>query len=281
MFKKLMLILIASNGFVHSEEDNTVRNIALGAGAVVIAGAGVYCAMRESNAVKIERAQEWFSYYSGNLHYDLAKITSLQDMQQFVNQSVKFKKEMSVFCKGVQRSYAEIKSRYSWLKPWNWTSEMKHTYLRIKEVYDVVRMIEMMLKYQSFMASYDATLDEAMIVKKAQTICHGTSSYPMICCANMIHNDLYFLQKNHFKVSCDIVLIDLLERVLELIVNSTAYVEERRIQEEMAIKERQARAQEAQVAAQMAQAKAQADQAAAQKERNRIERDKLDHKKST
>jgi hypothetical protein len=281
MFKKLMLVMIASSGFVRSEENNVGRNIALGAGAVVATGTVMYWSMRESNDVKIERAQDWLTYYSGNLHYDLGKITSVAGMQQFINQSTKFKKEVQVFCKGVHNSYAEMKSRYgSWIKPWNWTSRMKSTYQQIKELRDIVCMIEMMFKYQPLMTVYEADLDEAAIVRKTQAICHGASSYPMIYCTNMIHYDLYFLQKNHFKISCDIVLVDLLEKVLELIVNTQAYVEERRIQEEMAIKERQARAQEAQVAAQMAQANALANQARAQEERNRIERDKLNHKKN-
>ena len=118
MFKKLMLVFIASSSlfFAHSEENHLGRNIALGVGATAVVGTAMYYSMRESNDVKIDRARDWLTYYSGNLHYDLAKIINISDMQQFINQSTKFKKELSIFCKGVHHSYAEMKSRYgSWI----------------------------------------------------------------------------------------------------------------------------------------------------------------------
>jgi hypothetical protein len=280
MFKKLMFMLVFSSGFVRSESD-PVATLAIVAGATAVAGTGIYLAVRESNDVKIERAQDWLIYYSGNLHYDLARISNLSDLQQFISQSTKFKKEMQVFCKGVRNSYFEIKARYgSWVTPWNWSSKMKLAYIQIKELHDVVKMIDMMFMYQPLMTVYQEDLDENVIVKKAQAICHAASLYPMIYCANMMKDDLSFLKNTHFKISCDIVLVDLLERALELVLTSDAFVQERRIQEEMAIKERQAKAQEAQVAAQLAQAKALSDQAKAQQDRNRIEREKLEHKKN-
>ncbi len=272
---------MTSATLLHPEENNFAKNLAIVAGTTAVAGTAIYLSTRESNDVKIERAQDWITYYSGNLYGNLAEIATISDLQQFVNQSLKFKKEMSVFCKGVHCSYAEIKSRYSWLKPWNWTSKMKATYNQITELNGVARMIEMMFTYQPFIMAYHSNFDESTIVKKTQEVCHGTSSYPMMHCVTMIHNDLRFLQKAYFKISCDIVLIDLLEKMLNLIVDSTTYIEERRIKEEIAFKERQTRAQEAQVAAQMAQARAQADQAKAQQERNRIETEKLKHKKTS
>lgn len=280
MFKKLMFILAATFGF-SSADENTAQTLALVAGATAVVGTTVYWSMRESNDEKIERVHDWMTYYSGNLHHDLAKITNMNDMQEFANQSLKFKKEIAVFCKGVHQSYAEMNARYnSWVKPWNWSSKMKTAYRHIKELHTVVCMIEIMFQFQPFMTLLDQEFDEAMMVKKAHSVCHGASSYPMIYCVHAIHNSLYFLQKNYLKVSCDIVLIEFLEKILDLIVNSTQYIEERRIQEEMAIKEREARAHEAQVTAQIMQAKAQSDQARAQEERNRIERDKLNHKKN-
>lgn len=275
-----MFIFIFLSGLVRSDNDS-VATLAIVAGATAVAGTGIYLAIRESNDVKIERVADWVVYYSGNLHYDLAQIVTISDIQHFIKNSMKFKKETQVFCKGVRASYADIKSRYgSWVKPWNWSLKMKLACAQIKELHDVVQVIDMIFKYYPLIAIFQENLDESLIVKKVQAICHGESLYPMIYCANMMKSDLYFLKNAHLKISCDLVLIDLLEKALELILNSDAYVQEQRIQEEIAFKERQTKAQEAQVVVQLAQAKAQFDQAQAQQERNRIEREKLEHKKN-
>ena len=280
MFKKLMLstVLVLSS-FVQAEND-TNHTLAIVAATTVCVGTGAYLAMRESNAVKIARAEKWLKYYSGNLHYDLAEIATLQDMQNFVNKSTKFKKEMLVFADAVEFSYAEMHARYaSWIKPWNWNEQMKVTYARIQELRNIMRMIKMMFKYQPLMKEWNYELDEATIIKSVQTICQGCSSYPLCFCADMMQHDLYFLHKTHFKVACDVALIDMLEKLLEFVLGSAAYVEEKRIQEEMELKQRQAQAQQMQAMAQFAQADAQNEQARAQRERNEIEKKKLEEKK--
>jgi hypothetical protein len=278
MFKTMMLILIASTGFVHS--DDTGKTLALVAGASVVAGTGIYWAVRESNAVKMERAEKWLKYYASGLHYELVQIISFEDMQKFAKKPIRFKKEIQIFCDEVDRSYAEMDARYgSWIKPWNWTAEMKYTHARITELYQTMHLIKMIFKYQPLMISWNDDLDEATIVKNVQTVCQGTSSYPLCACAQMMKDDLAFLRKTHFKISCDITLIDMLERLLEFILGTQTYIEEKRIQDQAKIQERQARAQEAQVAAQLTQAKAQSDQARAQEQRNRIEQEKLNHEK--
>lgn len=271
MFKKLILMIgCVFTLLIQADSDHTFSIVAA---TTVIAGTGVYLAMRESNIMKIERAENWLKYYAGGLHYDLAQIVTLKDMQKFVQKPTRFKKEIQVFCDEVARSYVEINARYgSWIKPWNWNAVMKHTYVRIKELYQTTKLINMMFKYQPMIISWSDDLDELVIVKSAQMICQGESSYPLIYCAQMMKEDLKFLHKTQFKISCDIALIDMLETLKEFIVSTQTYVEEKRIQEQVKLQERQAYAQEVQAAAQLAQAQA-------QKERNQIEKEKLKKKK--
>lgn len=267
-----------------AHQSNAGGWVATAAVASVAIGTGVYWSVREPNDVKMARVDELLKYYSSNLHYALINIKTLDDMRNFVGQSNRFKKETEVFIEMVNRSYAEMSARYnSWVKPWNWNVKMKAAFEKIQDLRKTMRMVEMMITYYPFMVMYSYPFDEKILVQRVQMICLGKSAYPMCSCATSIQQDLLFLKTHHFKVWSEVVLIDMLEQLLSLILSSSTYIEEKRIQEEMAIKarqaealERQSRAAEHQVGAQYAQAQAQREQAKAQEERNRIEREKLD-----
>lgn len=285
MLKKIMLIvMVITSGFVQTSDDQR-SNVKYWTGFVaataVVAGTGVYVACRESNEVKMERAEHLCDFYSAGLRNNLAKITTEQDVLNFVSESVQFKKELTVFMTLVECSFGEIRSRYaSWLKPWNWNNAMKIVYHRIKNVHRSMGLVKIMLYYQPLILTLPSTNLEDDIVKAARTICQGKSSYPMIMCADTLKQDIRFLKNNYCIKSvyldegafdgtfCANLLIDMLERFLASIVTTRLYVEEKRIQDELNLQERQTKAQEQQALAQQLQAQAQL-------ERNRIEAEKL------
>lgn len=271
------------NGFMCTSDDQQLNAkywTGFAAATVVAAGTGIYLACRETNEVKIERAEHLCEFYGARLRSSLAKITTEQDIVNFVAESAQFKKELVVFMTLVESSFGEIRSRYaSWVKPWNWNNAMKITYHRIKNVHRCMGLVKMMLYYQSLILTLPTHVEDE-IVKAAHTVCQGKCSYPMIMCADTLKQDIRYLKNNYCVKSvyldegafdgtfCASLLIDMLERFLGSIVTTKVYVEEKRIQDEINLQERQTRAQEQQALAQQLQAQAQL-------ERNRIEAEKL------
>lgn len=240
-----------------------------------VLGTTAYWAFRESNEAKIQRVHRLYYFYTGNLHEQLASITTLQDMIYFLSHSIKFKKEVLVFSDFVHQLYREMSARYtSWLKPWNWSQEMKREYERIKELHNVLQLIDIMICYQPFILDWRNSFDEAAVIKQAQILCRGTTVYPLCTCVDMIKKDLAFLKATNFKISCDVVLIEMLEHVLNFMVCTQAYVAEQQMRHEFNLLERQTYAAELQALAQQSQAQAQHKQAEAQKDRNKIEQEK-------
>ncbi len=208
--------------------------------ASVVTGTAVYMATRESNDAMMQRIDSLCDFYAGNLNSALLHIATLSDMKKFISQSAQFKKEIVVFHGLVSKAYLDMSVRYaSWLNsPLNWTSDMKAAYATIRELHQKMICVMIMFRYQPLISEWSENMSDVVVVKQVKLMCQGASSYPLCMSANMLREDIQLVSNTRLRISCDLVLIDMMEKLLVMVQGSAGYVEERRIQDEIALKQR-------------------------------------------
>lgn len=267
-----MVVLLASSVSIQSyyqypydmrHADNNANIVSLvAATAAVVAGIGVYCAVRESNQAKIVREQVLLQTYKMTMQEDLSHLATWQDMQTYIGLSHVFQKKHQDFFNCVARSYAEIYARYNcWVKPWNWTKEMKKAFEEIESLYNIIKAVEIMAFYASSMPIVINSVDSTQFELHIHALCLGESKYPASYCVDRIKSDLQFLQTKSFNITFDVLLINFLEKFLVQILACPMYINELRLKEEIEIAKAKVEALQAQALAQYVQANAQYEQA--------------------
>ncbi len=98
----LLLINVDNHSKHHSNDNNVGMVLPVLVGTGILVGTGVYWSMRESNAIKMQRAINLSQFYSANIHYALSEIRTIKDVCAFLEQSARFKKEMYLFIDLIQ-----------------------------------------------------------------------------------------------------------------------------------------------------------------------------------
>lgn len=212
--KKSLLILGIFSGLQNIQANNNdvldiLKDTAITA---AIGGTISYWMYREPNSVKIERASNLWT----SVKTDLFSVQNFQDLQEFFTKYDSLSKE-------VQHSYQEISARYSFIKPWNWSGEMKDIYEKISFLSVVFNSKQIM-----FMTTNP---DEGQLLHQIRKY-YADAKYPLLKAVSCFEDDIKILSSSLYKTTASQLLIDLLSSALTQIKVSSEYVKELEIQKE-------------------------------------------------
>lgn len=185
---------------------------------------GQYIAHRESNMSKVKRAMSLWMHMNAKLN----DIATLQDVQNFV---YNFKHlEQSVL-----DSYTSLNNRYgSWVKPWNWTSEMQKAHTKMK-------LASMIFSYQDIIIMQHE-YNEVDLLKIATADFSTVTAYPVCAYVDKLQSDIEIMKGFASAYNAASVMLRELNKALRIIAGSKDYVEERRALQDAIARERLANA---------------------------------------
>jgi len=204
--------------------DVFLKSIAAVVIAMTVYKTTTYLSGREPNSVKINRVNKLWTQVSSNL-----KVSNVQELQMFL-----------LPCKNLVNpildSSKEMNARYaSWVKPWNWTAEMKIACEKINHLATVFR-------YYNVICAWNSFGDDKELVKLVKKIQRGESRYPLCVMVNQLKIDIQLLHSSKYHCGFELVVLDILEETLDTVLSSEDYTEELRLK---TIEEYQRRAAQA------------------------------------
>lgn len=206
--------------------DKVIKSIAAVTMALVAYKTGSYLHSRESNLSKMDRLQNLWQKLSPSM-----KFNTVYDMQQFL---VQFHALRAL----VLSSYKEMNARYnSWIKPWNWSAAMQTSFQKAE-------LLAILFDFRDIICAWNSLQSEQEVVQLVKKKLQGSYAYPLIKTASDLEHDIAVLKSLQLSVGFEVVLKDLLEEVLEVILSSDDYLQERRAKNIEDLQRRQAQAAE-------------------------------------
>lgn len=276
MLKKVCLILIGLFSTSVYAKDALVT----GALCLIPTATAAYWIIREPNSEKIKDVNNIAQIYFQAPCRQLLSLTTLEDLQLYLEIHPSFRQDVTSLINYEQKPYNAITARYdSWLKPWNWSQEMKAARDNMVEIHKQIQLLSIFVRYTAIIKHGQQPITDSMLLRLINGLNQATSTYPMVDGLCEIQTTIKKLS-TYVSYHCAWTLVELLETLVQEIMCSARYIEERRLMEEYKLKQKlanieqqKADAQNAQATAQYHQAMALDRQARAQEERNRIQQD--------
>lgn len=230
-----------------SEESSVEKKIVLGCAAATALVTAVYWCNRDPNSVKVQQAYNLWSGFE-------SLLTQVRNVKDIKNALDDFADRQGV----VVHTYQSLNARYmSWLKPWNWTADMKLAYQKMV-------ILKNLFEYKEiFDALSEGLLSEAAALNIARAKNSLSTSYSLVSYVSCLRTDLNHIIETFGALSCrwGHVVTDALQKSLDILAGSETYVQERRLRDEVMLKERLAKAEETKASAAQTQANAALSQA--------------------
>lgn len=221
MKKAALLILgFIGSAFVYPEKSANLKikdNLIIT--ALVAAPIVTYCYLRESNELKIKKAEAVFDLVCKDLHF-----CTLDEAQQFVKHYEHLRKD-------IHEAFTALDNRYgSFFKPWNWTAEMKLAHQKIE-------ILELLFRYSQFLRT--SNLQQGGVVdfvlsKNKKFLMYRLimaillTSYPLHDEVDFIRFHIGSLVKPVFNFGFEENLADFYKDIFNAIFSSKAYTSEAR-----------------------------------------------------
>lgn len=183
---------------------------------------GQYLVNREPNVQQVKRALSLWA----QMNVQLTRIVTLHDVQLFINNFQHLEQY-------VVKSYTELNNRYgSWVKPWNWTSDMK-------KAFEKMQLASILFKYQQIL-TINSGYNEAELLKIATGEYSVMTAYPVCAYVQNLQADMEIVQKFVTMPSYKFASIVQreLNKVLRIIAASDTYITEKRLLQDAITRER-------------------------------------------
>ncbi|MBM18299.1 MAG: hypothetical protein CL947_04500 [Epsilonproteobacteria bacterium] len=154
-----------------------MQGLKIGTSALGLSLFASYLCCRESNAIKIDRVNNLWSKFNMMLEQNGSKKDELQKVYDISTELQKFEDE-------IQTAYSALYHRWTFLKPWNWTNEMRDAYYKSC-------LLHCLSHYHTIMLLEQANqLDEHHLLLLARHLYGLNSSLPLVVYFDMLKRDV-------------------------------------------------------------------------------------------